>query len=68
MILMASDKEFIGEFVFQSGSNMNDFVHVLQDEGYITEVEFKDKKEYRIAVYKRTDGSTTVSGDTYYVD
>ena len=56
MILMASDKEFIGDFVFQSGSNMNDFVHVLQDEGYITEVEFnKDKKEWRIAIYKRVD-------------
>jgi ribosomal protein S8 len=68
MILMASDKEFIGEFVFQSGSNMNDLVHVLQDEGYITEVEFKDKKEYRITIYKRSNGSTTVSGDTYSVD
>lgn len=68
MILMASDKEFIGEFVFQSGSNMNDFVHVLHDEGYITEIEFRDKKEYRIAVYKRSKNQTTVSGDTYYVD
>lgn len=65
MILMGSDKEFIGEFVFQSGSNMNDFVHVLHDEGYITETEFKDKKEWRIAVYKR---KSAVNGDTYYVD
>ena len=68
MIVMASDKEFVGEYVFQSGSNMNDFVHVLHDEGYITEVEFKDKKEWRIAVYKRSKDQTTVSGDTYYVD
>lgn len=65
MIVMASDKEFVGEYVFQSGSNMNDFVHVLHDEGYITEVEFKDKKEWRIAVYKR---KTTESDYTYYVD
>lgn len=65
MIVMASDKEFVGEYVFQSGSNMTDFVHVLHDEGYITEVEFKDKKEWRIAVYKR---KTTESDYTYYVD
>lgn len=65
MIVMASDKEFVGEYVFQSGSNMNDFVHVLHDEGYITEVEFKDKKEWRIAVYKRKN---TESDYTYYVD
>ena len=68
MILMTSDKEFIGEYIFQSGSNMNDFVHVLHDEGYITEIEFRDKKEYRIAVYRRSKNQTTVSGDTYYVD
>ena len=65
MILMVSDEEFIGEFVFQSGSNMNDFVHLLYDEGYITKVEFRDKKEWRIAVYKR---KTTESDYTYYVD
>ena len=63
--MMELSKEFVGEYTFQSGRNMNDFVRVLQDEGYITEVEFKDKKEWRIAVYKR---QTTESDYTYYVD